>query len=138
MAEYGTEAFKELWRQRGFFAALDSSPRHGQSSVEEMRRLNCSLMREKIAEMRKELARMQSVLERLDHDTMAGSAGGKVEQLHLERNVVEMGGWIASVLESYAMMDFYLSEAGFRKAQGFISRQTSESGAHPSRELLPR
>jgi len=138
MAEYGTEQFKELWRQRGFFPALDSSPRHGKSSVEEMRRLNCHLMREKIAEMRKELSRMQSVLDRLDHDTMAGFTGGKVEQLHLERNVVEMGGWIASVLESYSMMDFYISEAGFRKVQGFIKPQTADSDAHPSRDLIPR
>jgi len=138
MAEFGTEAFKELWRQRGFFAALDSSPRHGKSSVEDMRRLNCRLMREKIAEMRKELARMQSVVDRLDHDTMAGAAGGKVEQMHLERNVIEMGGWIASVLESYANLDFYISEAGYRKAQGFITPQALDSGAHPSRDLLPR
>lgn len=138
MAEYGTEAFKEIWRQKGFFAALDSSAQHGKASVGEMRRLNCGLMREKIAEMRKEVVRMQGVLDRLDHITQAGASGGKVEQLPLERNVVEMGGWIASVLESFSRMDLYISEAGYRKVAGFIQSQTVASATHPSRDLLPR
>lgn len=132
MAEYGSEAFKELWRQRGFFVALDALT-GGKATPAQMRQMNCRLMRTKIAEMRKELARMQSALDRLDHDTMAGANGGKVEQLHLERNVVELGGWIASALESYSMMDFYISEASYRKVHGFITPWTS-NGVHPSRE----
>lgn len=133
MAEYGSEAFKQLWRQRGFFVALDALT-GGKATPAEMRQMNCRLMRTKIAEMRKELARMQSALDRIDHDTMAGANGGKVEQLHLERNVVELAGWIASALESYSMMDFYLTEAGFTKANGFINSMTY-NGLHPSRDL---
>lgn len=132
MAEYGSEAFKQQWRQRGFFVALDTLT-GGKATPAEMRQMNCRLMRTKIAEMRQELARMQSALDRIDHDTMAGANGGRVEQLHLERNVVELGGWIASALESYTMMDFYLSEAGYSKAHGFINNMTSD-GVHPSRE----
>ena len=133
MAEFGTPAFKELWRQRGFFAALDSSPRHGKASVESMRAMNCDVVREKIPQLRKELARLSAVVDRLDHHTLAGSSGGKVEYLHFERDVVELAGWIASLLESYGGFEYYLSEAGFHKVNGWMKKWGEALDNHASR-----
>lgn len=133
MAEFGTPAFKELWRQKGFFAALDSSPRHGKSTAESFRAMNSNMMREKIPLIRKELARLGAVIDRLNHHTMAGSNGGKVENLHLERDIVELGGWIASLMAAYGGMTYYLSEAGHQKVYGWMKEQAYEDSTHPSR-----
>jgi hypothetical protein len=133
MAEFGTPAFNDLWRQRGFFAALDSSPRHGQASVESMRAMNCGVVREKIPQIRKELARLATVVDRLDHHTLAGSTGGRVEHLHFERDVVELAGWIASLLESYGGFEYYLSEPGFQKVNGWMKKWGEALENHGSR-----
>lgn len=133
MAEYGTPAFRELWRKSGFFAALDSSAVHGKATAAEMRSMNCRHMREKLPEIRKEVARLAAALDRVNHDTLAGAAGGKVEHQHFERDVVEMGGWIASLLESYGVFYFYLSEPGYQKVNGWMQKWNEGPGPHPSR-----
>lgn len=95
--------------------------------------MNCRHLREMIPEMRKELARLAATLDRLDHDTLMGASGGKVEPLHFERDAVEMGGWVASLLETYGRLYFFLSEPGLQKVNGWIQKWSEDAGQHPSR-----
>lgn len=133
MAEFGSPAFNEIWRKSGFFAALDSSAMHGQATAASMRSMNCRHLREKIPEIRKELGRLAAAVDRLDHDTLTGAAGGKVEYLHFERDVVELGGWVVSLMESYGALEYYLSEAGFQKVNGWLEKWSDGPSTHASR-----
>lgn len=132
MSAYGTEEFKELWRRRGFFVAVETITPTDKATPADFRRLNATVMRDAAVKLRKEIARMQAAVDRIEHELQTGVAGGKMNQVHLEPNIVEVGGWIASTLQSFGGLGFYLSEAGFRKVEGWLKEQSGDS-VHPSR-----
>lgn len=120
MPEYGTPGFNEIWRQKGYFAAIDSSPMHGQAPKAEMRKGTFTIGRMKAAEMRKELKRLAVVIDRLDHHMMVGISADHVDESRLGADVVELGGWIASLIESYVNFEYTLNESRFQKSRGMI------------------
>ena len=135
MADYGTEVFKQIWRKSGFLAALDQIEPRGDITPESFRRMNAAAMQEKLNEMRKELSRMQDALDRVQHDTRIGMTGAKINSAHFDQNLITLGGWVVSALETFGKMQFYLSEAGYKRTQGFLYKyMESDTPTHPSYE----
>ena len=129
MAEYGSNEFKQLWRAKGFFVAL-SAITGGKATPEQMRSMNARLIDDRLAESRKEVAKISAALERIKLNIQPALQGGKADEVLLEQNIIALGGWIASILESYDTVSFYLSEAGYQKVSGFFKEDWDQT--HPS------
>jgi hypothetical protein len=73
-------------------AALDSSPKHGQAPAEVMREVVFTSGKSKAAEMRKEMQRVAAVADRLNHYMLQLSAAGRIDELPVQRDIVELAG----------------------------------------------
>jgi hypothetical protein len=131
MAEYGTSQFVELWRLRGFFAAVDTSKGQGKYAPGGLRRAAATVIQSKIAETRKELARAQTVLERLDHAFTSGTHGGNLDQLSLDTNMIEFAARMRGAMGIYLRAMWWLSERSYRKA-------SIDEGKAPYTSELPK
>ena len=135
MPEYRTPGFNEIWRQKGYFAAVDSSPKHGQASKADMREVYFRSGKLKVAEMREELKRLAVMIDRLDHHMVVGISADRVDEMRFGQDVVELGGWVASLLESYGYFGYCLNESRFQKSRGMIEGELMDK-LHPSRYAL--
>src|SRR6266496_1893305 len=103
---FGTPEFDVRWRQGGFFDALNKSRNwEGKATPAEMTGMNCQNIAGHLAEMKKAMARVQAAIERIELDIRPGLSNGRVEPLHLDRNLEALGGWLATLLQHYD--DFY-------------------------------
>jgi hypothetical protein len=116
MAEYGTTLFTEIWRTRGFFAALDTSKGQGTYTPDAMRRAASAVIQSKITEARKQLAQAQAALERLEHSFTAGSQGGKLDQMHLDAGIIDFATRMRAAIEIYPQTRWWMPEGNYRKA----------------------
>ncbi len=136
MAEYGSKEFIELWRQKGLFAALDTSAKHGRYTREGLSRAVTMQMQNKMAELRKQLAQAQTAMDRIDHSIQSGTRGGKVEQVHLDASMIELAERVRAFASMYDSMKWFLPEAAYRKAWICPGKDSVPAG-HGSQPLVP-
>jgi hypothetical protein len=98
VSEFGTPAFKEKWRKEGFFPAVDQIPPQAKGDTRGFRSLNARALRDFIARTRKDLARAEAALARLEQNIRPGDVGAKIDQTKLEQNIVALCGWVATVV----------------------------------------
>jgi len=135
MPEYGTREFIQLWQQKGLFVALDSSAKHGRYTREGLRRAVVVQTQSKIVEMRKQLSLAQAMLDRLDQNAAPGAHGAKVDQAHLEANMIELAERVRSFADLFGLSKWFLSEASYRKAS--IQPGRDGDAGYTSKTLIP-
>ena len=117
MAEYGSREFIEIWRQKGLFAALETSATHGKFTREGLRKAVATQTQYKIVELRKQLLQAQTMLDRLEQKDLLRRERSELDRRVVNLHLTAKGKKVASKIWPIVVEGMNVHLEGFKKEE---------------------